>query len=131
MAKTILQSSKVATPRGIMSQGVSVPAGRLVFVSGQVARDANGQLVGKGDIKAQARKTLENVQAVLAESGATMGDVVKVTVFVTDLGEQFAAIHEVRSEFFKSDYPASTLVEIKSLVDKEMLIEIEAVAVTH
>ena len=131
MAKTILQSSKFATPRGIMSQGVSVPAGRLVFVSGQVARDANGQLVGKGDIKAQARKTLENVQAVLAESGATMGDVVKVTVFVTDLGEQFAAIHEVRSEFFKSDYPASTLVEIKSLVDKEMLIEIEAVAVTH
>ena len=131
MAKTILQSSKVATPRGIMSQGVSVPAGRLVFVSGQVARDANGQLVGKDDIKAQTRKTLENVQAVLAESGATMEDVVKVTVFVTDLGEQFAAIHEVRSEFFKSDYPASTLVEIKSLVDKEMLIEIEAVAVTH
>ena len=131
MAKTILQSSKVATPRGIMSQGVSVPAGRLVFVSGQVARDANGQLVGKGDIKAQTRKTLENVQAVLTESGATMEDVVKVTVFVTDLGEQFAAIHEVRSEFFKSDYPASTLVEIKSLVDKEMLIEIEAVAVTH
>ena len=131
MAKTILQSSKVATPSGIMSQGVSVPAGRLVFVSGQVARDANGQLVGKGDIKAQTRKTLENVQAVLTESGATMEDVVKVTVFVTDLGEQFAAIHEVRSEFFKSDYPASTLVEIKSLVDKEMLIEIGAVAVTH
>ena len=129
MAKTILQSSKVATPRGIMSQGVSVPAGRLVFVSGQVSRDATGQLVGNGDIKAQTRKTLENVQAVLAESGATMEDVVKVTVFATDLGEQFAAIHEVRSEFFKSDYPASTLVEIKSLVDKEMLIEIEAVAV--
>ena len=129
MAKTILQSSKVATPRGIMSQGVSVPAGRLVFVSGQVARDANGQLVGKDDIKAQTRKTLENVQAVLAESGATMEDVVKVTVFVTDLGEQFAAIHEVRSEFFKSDYPASTLVEIKSLVSPELLIEIEAIAV--
>ena len=131
MAKTILQSSKVATPRGIMSQGVSVPAGRLVFVSGQVARDADGQLVGKGDIRAQTRKTLQNVQSVLAESGATMDDVVKVTVFVTDLADQFAAIHEVRSEFFKSDYPASTLVEIKSLVDKDMLIEIEAIAATQ
>lgn len=131
MAKTVLQSSKVATPRGIMSQGISVPAGRMVFVSGQVARDTNGQLVGKGDIKAQTRKTLQNVEAVLAESGATMDDVVKVTVFVTDLTDQFAAIHEIRSEFFKSDYPASTLVEIKSLVDKDMLIEIEAIAVTQ
>lgn len=129
MVKTVLKSSKVATPKGIMSQGVSVPAGRLVFVSGQVARDADGQLVGKGDIKAQTRKTLQNVQAVLAESGATMDDVVKVTVFVTDLADHFAAIHEVRSEFFKSDYPASTLVEIKSLADKDMLIEIEAIAV--
>lgn len=129
MVKTILKSSKVATPIGIMSQGVSVPSGRLVFVSGQVARDADGQLVGKGDIKAQTRKTLQNVESVLLESGATMDDVVKVTVFVTNLSDHFAAIHEVRSEFFKSDYPASTLVEITSLANKDMLIEIEAIAV--
>ena len=114
-----------------MSHGISVPAGRLVFVSGQVARDVDGQVVGKGNIKTQTRKTLENVQAILAESGATMDDVVKVTVFVTDLESQFAAIHEVRSEFFNSEYPASTLVEIKSLVDKDLLIEIEAIAMTQ
>ena len=129
MSKTVLQSSSVATPRGIMSQGIAVPAGRMVFASGQVARDVDGSLVGRGDIRAQTRKTLENLQAVLAEGGATMDDVVKVTVFVTSLSEHFAAIHEVRKEFFKSDYPASTLVEISSLVDPDMLIEIEAIAV--
>ena len=79
MAKSILQSSNVATPAGIMSQGVAVPAGRMVFVSGQVARGVDGQLVGHGDISAQTRKVLENVRSVLAEAGATMDDVTKVT----------------------------------------------------
>ena len=130
MPKTILQSDAVAVPRGIMSQGVAVPAGRMIFASGQVARDVDGQLVGAGDIRAQTRKTLQNLQAVLAEAGATMDDVVKVTVFVTNLSEHFAAIHEIRAEFFAAPYPASTLVEVSRLVDPEMLIEIEAIAVT-
>lgn len=130
MPKTILQSDAVAVPRGIMSQGVAVPAGRMIFASGQVARDVDGQLVGRGDIRAQTRKTLQNLQAVLAEAGATMDDVVKVTVFVTNLSEHFAAIHEIRAEFFAAPYPASTLVEVSQLVDPEMLIEIEAIAVT-
>ena len=129
MPKRILQSGEVAVPRGIMSQGVATPAGRMVFASGQVARDVDGQLVGRGDIRAQTRKTLQNLQAVLAEGGATMDDVVKVTVFVTNLSEHFAAVHEVRAEFFTSEYPASTLVEVSQLVDPEMLIEIEAIAV--
>ena len=131
MAKTILQSSEVAVPGGIMSQGVAVPTGRMVFVSGQVARGVDGQLVGRGDIRAQTRKVLENVRAVLAEGGATMDDVVKVTVFVTNLADNLSAIHEVRAEFFSSGYPASTLVEISRLVDPDMLIEIEAVAVVQ
>lgn len=131
MVKTILLSPKVSKPAGIMSQGVSVPAGNLVFVSGQVARDLDGQVVGKGDITAQTRKVLENMAAVLSESGATMDDVVKVTVFVTNLTEHFSAIHQVRDEFFKGEYPASTLVEVKSLVHPDMLIEIEAIAVTN
>ena len=130
MPKTILQSDAVTVPRGIMSQGVAVPAGRMIFASGQVARDVDGQLVGAGDIRAQTRKTLQNLQAVLAEAGATMDDVVKVTVFVTNLSEHFAAIHEIRAEFFAAPYPASTLVEVSQLVDPEMLIEIEAIAVT-
>ena len=129
MVKTILQSSKVAPPGGIMSQGVEAPAGRMVFVSGQVARDLDGSVVGVGDVIAQTRKVLQNMQSVLAESGATLDDVVKVTVFVTSLERHFADIHKVRGEFFTGGYPASTMVEVKSLVHEDMLIEIEAIAV--
>ena len=131
MDKTILESPGVMKPRGIMSQGVKVPAGNLVFVSGQVARNAQGEVVGRGDIKAQTRQTLENVRSVLEAGGATLDDVVKVTVFVTNVEEHFSRIHEVRAEFFRKDYPASTLVEVKALADKDFLIEIEAIAVTQ
>lgn len=129
MDKTVLQSPKLAKPVGIFSPGVKVGAGNLIFVSGQVARNAAGEIVGQGDIHAQTRQALENVKAVLETAGATIDDIVKVTVFVTDV-TQFAAIHEVRAEYFKRDYPASTLVEVKGLVSPELLIEIEAIAVT-
>jgi 2-iminobutanoate/2-iminopropanoate deaminase len=128
MQKAILQSSKLAKPAGIFSPGVKVPAGQLIFVSGQVARNATGETVGRGDIRAQTRQTLENIKAVLETAGATMDDIVKVTVFVTDVSH-FAAIHEVRAEYFTRDYPASTLVEVKSLVSPDLMIEIDAIAV--
>lgn len=129
MPKTILESRKLSKPSGIFSSGVKVPAGHLVFVSGQVARNARGETVGKGDIKAQTRQVLENIKAVLEAGGATLDDVVKVTVFVTNVADHFSQIHEVRAEYFKKDYPASTLVEVKALAHKDWLIEIEAVAV--
>ena len=131
MAKKILQSAKLSASAGIMSHGVEVPVGKMVFVSGQVARDLDGNVVGVGDIYAQTRQVLRNMQEVLAESEATMDDVVKVTVFVTNLEEHLVASHEVRSEFFKNGYPASSLVEVSRLVHKDFLIEIEAIAVTH
>ena len=102
MAKKILQSAKVAAPGGIMSQGVEVPPGKMVFVSGQVARDLDGSVVGVGDVTAQTRKVLQNMQAVLAESGATMDDVVKVTVFVTNLEKTISGIHKVREASTRS-----------------------------
>ena len=132
MAKAILESPKVSKvgPGRIMSQGVSVPAGKTVFVSGQVARNAQGETVGRGDIKAQTRQTLENIKAVLETAGATMDDVVKVTIFVTNITDHFDQIHEVRADYWKSGYPASTLVEVKALASPDLFIEIEAVAVT-
>lgn len=130
MAKTILTSPTLVTPAGIMSHGVKVPAGTFVFTSGQVARNSQGEIVGKGDIKAQTRLALENIKSVLETGGATLEDIVKLTVFVTNV-EHFTQIHEVRAEYFKTDYPASTLVEITALVHPDMLIEIEAIAVTH
>ena len=131
MAKTVLVSPSLITPRGIMSHGIKTPAGNMVFVSGQVARNAQGELVGKGDVKAQTRQVLENVKAVLETAGATMDDVVKVTVFVTNVEDHYTAIHEARAEFWQTDFPASTMVEVSSLVSKDMLIEIEAIAVTQ
>ena len=131
MEKIILRSPKISLSRGIMSHGVKVTAGNLVFVSGQVARNVHGELVGKGDIKAQTRQALENVKDVLEVAGATMADVVKVTVFVTNVVEHYTEIHEARAEYWKTDYPASTMVEVRSLVSPDMLIEIEAIAVTQ
>jgi reactive intermediate/imine deaminase len=112
-----------------MSQGIKATGGHLIFASGQVSRNVNGETVGVGDIKAQTRQVLENLKAVLEEGGATLDDVVKVTVFVTNVAEQFAQIHEVRGEYWKDGYPASTLVEISALADPDLLIEIEALAV--
>jgi reactive intermediate/imine deaminase len=129
MQRTIVRSDKLAKPVGVFSAGVKVPAGQLIFVSGQVARNAAGETVGRGDVRAQTRQALENVKAVLEAAGATMDDIAKVTVFVTDV-RHLAAIHEVRAEYFLKDYPASTLVEVKSLVSPELMIEIEAMAVT-
>jgi reactive intermediate/imine deaminase len=129
MPKTILHSAKLARPAGIFSSGVKVPAGQLIFVSGQVARNAAGETIGTGDIRAQTRQALDNVKAVLEAAGATMDDIVKVTVFVTDV-THLAAIHEVRAAYFTRDYPASTLVEVKGLVSPDLMIEIEAIAVT-
>ena len=130
MEKSILKSPKVASPRPgqIMSQGVKVTGGTTVYTSGQVARNSQGEVVGKGDVGAQTRQVLENLKSVLAEAGATLDDIVKVVVYVTNVAD-FAAVHEVRAEYFKKDYPASTLVEVSALAGPDLLIEIEAVAV--
>ena len=100
----------------------------MVFVSGQLALDHNLQLVGKGDMRAQARQVLTNLGNALSQSGASFQDVVRVQVFVTDLTE-FRAIHEVRLEYFPADHlPASTLVQVAGLVHPDALIEMDAVA---
>lgn len=118
----------VVKPFGVFSGAAWQPDGKVLHVSGQVAQDASGNVVGKGDIRAQTRQVLENIRAVLSSAGGTMDDVAKVTVFVTDMSG-LAEIHEVRGQFFKPPYPASTLVEVRRLVRPDYLIEIEAVAV--
>ena len=118
----------VVEPFGVFSSAAWQPAGRVLHVSGHVSQDATGATVGKGSIEAQTRHVLENIGAVLAHVGGTMDDVVKVTVFVTDVAE-IGIIHDVRREFFNEPYPASTLVQVAQLIDPGWLIEIEAVAV--
>ena len=115
-------------PFGIFSSAAWQPEGKVLHVSGQVAQDATGSVMGKGDIRAQTRQVLENIRTVLASAGGTMDDVARVTVYVTDMSG-LAQIHEVRAQYFRRPYPASTLVEVRSLVKPEYLIEIDAVAV--
>lgn len=130
MPKEIVHSDNLARPIGVFSQAVKVKAaGHMIFVSGLTARDPSGNLVGRGDVRAQTRRTLENLRAVLAEAGATLADIVKVTVFIRNMDRDFRPIHEVRAEFFPKNPPASSMVEVSRLVDPDHLIEIEAVAV--
>jgi enamine deaminase RidA (YjgF/YER057c/UK114 family) len=115
-------------PFGIFSSAAWAPEGETLFVSGHVSQDANGNTVAKGDIRGQTRQCLINIRDVLAVAGGTMDDIVKVTVFVTDVSK-IQEIHEARSEFFRKPYPASTLVCVAGLINPDWLIEIDAVAV--
>ena len=106
----------------------AVRAGDLLFVSGCVPVDSEGKLVGGDDVVAQAERVFENVGAVLRAAGASPQDVVKVTVFLTDVDDR-PAINPVRERFFGEVRPASTLVEVGRLAIPGAKIEVEAVAV--
>ena len=107
----------------------AVRMGDLIFVAGEVPRDRNGDLVGKGDVRAQTEQVFENLRAVLEAAGSGLDKVGKVTVFTTSL-EYRPIIHEVRSRIFQEagHLPASTLAVVTSLADPDWLVEIEAVA---
>lgn len=102
-------------------------SGPLLFVSGQVAVDADGNLVGEGDIRAQATQVLENIRNIVEANGATMADLAQVTVYVTDI-EAFTTVSDIRERYFPADGPASAIVEVSALAWPEFLIEIAAVA---
>lgn len=105
----------------------AVQAGELLFVSGIVPVNGRRELVGGGDVVAQARQVFANMRDVLAAAGCTFADVVKVTVFLTDVRDR-AAINPVRQEVFGDARPASTLVEVSALVIPGAKIEVECVA---
>jgi enamine deaminase RidA (YjgF/YER057c/UK114 family) len=105
---------------------VVTEARKTIFVAGQLARDARGEVVGKGDMGAQVRQTCENIKAALAAAGATLSDVVKTNTYVTDIAEYFKHVN-VRMEYFPS-LPTSTTVEVRRLAHPDLLVEIEVVA---
>jgi 2-iminobutanoate/2-iminopropanoate deaminase len=106
----------------------AVRAGGLLFLSGAIAVDGEGRLVGGDDVVAQARQVFANLEAVLAAAGAGFGDVVKVTVYLTDVDDR-AAVNELRKERFGAARPASTLIEVSRLAVPGARIEVDAVAV--
>src|SRR5438105_2880747 len=105
----------------------AVIAGRTLYVSGLVATDEHGNVVGVGDVVEQTRQIFLNLRRILDAAGARPSDVAKVTIFMRDV-DQRPLINPVRQEFFGAHRPASTLVEVSALVRPDLLVEIEAVA---
>jgi len=128
MEKTYLQPKNVPKPAGDYSQGIMVRGGTLVVISGQVAWDATGNLVGKGDIRAQTKQVFENLKNMLASAGATFKDVIKLGIFLKN-AEDFGLLREVRAQYLTPPYPPTTLLIVKNLAREEWLLEIEAMAV--
>jgi enamine deaminase RidA (YjgF/YER057c/UK114 family) len=118
---------ELSAPPGY-SHVAEVRGGRLIYIAGQVALDAQGKLVGKGDLEAQADQVFHNLEAALACVGCTARNVVKFTVFMRDVKE-LAAYRRARDRFMgEGPRPASTLVEVSKLVSEDFLIEVEAIA---
>ncbi|MCC7413235.1 MAG: RidA family protein [Gammaproteobacteria bacterium] len=101
--------------------------GNLVFLSGHAALDEQGRVVGAGNFDAQAEQTFRNLEKSLAAAGATLHEVIKVNIYLTDMSH-FPSIVELRGKWFSPPWPADTIVEVKSLALPELMIEIECVA---
>jgi 2-iminobutanoate/2-iminopropanoate deaminase len=105
-----------------------VKAENTIYISGQVALDPEGNIVGVNDMAAQSHQVFDNMEAVLKEAGATMEDVVKITVFMTDLS-RFSDFAKIREKKFPSGMPASTVVSVNGLLLPDLLLQVEAIAI--
>ena len=131
-------SGQDAAPRFINPPGLVRPNGythvvvaadgRTVYIAGQVAFDSAGKLVGPGDFRAQAERVFANLQLALASVGASLGDILKTTTYITDL-KNVAVLREIRGRHFNAAHPpANTLVPVATLARPDLLLEVEAVA---
>lgn len=118
---------RVVNGHVLYSHVVMVEGRRTVFLSGQLARDRHGNIVGRGDMATQIRQVGENIKAALESAGATLHDLVKTTTYVTDIEEFFKHV-DVRTEYFAA-LPTSTTVEVRRLSHPDFLVEVEAIAV--
>jgi enamine deaminase RidA (YjgF/YER057c/UK114 family) len=129
MAIERINPAGISTPVGY-THVVKATGGTTVYIAGQVAADASGNVVGVGDLTAQTRQVLTNLQTALAAAGGGFSDVVKMTTFIVNYTpEMRTAYRTVRGEFITDDLPASTLVGVQALAAPDYLIEIEAIAV--
>lgn len=131
MGKAIINPPSLARPRGF-SHGVLVTGGMLLFLAGQTASDAEGQIVAPGNLVAQYEHTLRNLQTVVEAAGGKIQDIVKLTIFVRDRDSyvaQLKALGNVHRTLFGNYYPAMALFEVPRFYQDDALIEIEGMAV--
>jgi 2-iminobutanoate/2-iminopropanoate deaminase len=123
-----IETSDAPKAIGPYSQAIEAPAGRMLFCSGQIPLDpSSGEVVGAGDVRAQAERVLRNLAAVLAAGGATLGDVVKTTIYLTDL-QDFGAVNEIYGRYFPETPPARATVGVAAL-PRGVQVEIDAIAI--
>ena len=130
MPKTVVNPPGLARPSGF-SHGIEAQ-GRLLFLAGQTAQDAQGRILAPGDLVGQFRQALANIRTVVEARGGTLRDLVKLTFYVLDRDDYRARlkpIGQVYREMLGGHYPATTLVEVKALWDDEALVEIDGIAV--
>ena len=131
MPKIIVTSPRVRTPQRPFSNAVR--CGNTIYVAGQLSIDLEGNTVGTGDIRAQTRQVLGNIKALMQAAGATLNDVVKTTIYLTDM-RSHEAVNEVYAQFFPARFPARTTVAVAALAPairgegNPFLVEINAVA---
>ena len=128
MAKRALNPDGLPIPRGSYVQVAVADPGRVVAIAGQTAGDAEGNVVGIGDIREQTREVLGKLRRGVEAVGGTVDDIVAVTVFITD-ARFYADVNEVRREVFGTNFPTSAMVNITSLARPELLVEMNALAV--
>ena len=126
--KRVIQPKTLSDPRPRYSQGIATTSGKLLFIAGQTASDKDGNVVGKGDIRAQTEQVFANLKAVLKGAGGTLDNLVMTTTYITDR-EYRDGYNEVRRGQYKKNPPTSTLVIVKGLAHPDYLIEIAGIAV--